>query len=154
MTKESHDDAVESSSRRAVPLMECIGCQGAEIVSVCFCANVQPLHEMNLVRLSDHRANAADVDEYKRGGVLIVENVRRLEVRVLLLAIPLMKDPQFLPEQVHGGSDGVDPTTRPIQSEPIGEPLSGRLWHDDQVLRGFAPVLRDAIQKFHRKGKC
>ena len=51
--------------------------------------NCQQLRKCtHLIRLAHHRSNPANVDEHESVGLLIVEDIGRLEVSVLLLAVP------------------------------------------------------------------
>ena len=57
--------------------------------SICKLWNCQQLRKCtHLIRLAHHRSNPANVDEHESVGLLIVEDIGRLEVSVLLLAVP------------------------------------------------------------------
>ena len=57
--------------------------------SICRLWNCQQLRKCtHLIRLAHHRSNPANVDEHESVGLLIVEDIGRLEVSVLLLAVP------------------------------------------------------------------
>mmetsp|Transcript_28358 Transcript_28358/g.71817 ORF Transcript_28358/g.71817 Transcript_28358/m.71817 type:complete len:251 (-) Transcript_28358:27-779(-) len=144
-----------SSHARCGPLVASLEVRPAlhcELVPIVLRQQGQRSHEVLDVGFRGGDAHAANVDEAKGVQILVVEHIRGLEVAVLGVAIAGMEVRQpsaalleLLVDLMLLRRVGV-----PLPADPLREPLTPDLFHDDEVVFLLAgPVI--ARQDLHRE---